>query len=53
MTDVLGTLAAFDEGAGSLTVVADRDGATVTVALDTVVAGKEVPQRPPRRPPRG
>jgi hypothetical protein len=53
MTDVLGVLQAIGHGpAGRAIVLADRDGRVVEIPLTHVVAAKDVPPRPPRRPPR-
>lgn len=48
LTDVLGTLESWAEQA--VTVRRD-DGSLVTVPLTEIVAGKQIPPRPPRRSP--
>lgn len=47
MTDVLGTCESWT---GGLVRVRREDGTVVEIATADIVAGKEVPPRPPRRP---
>lgn len=46
MTDVVGVCEAWGDG---VVVVRREDGTSVEIALADVVAGKPVPDRPPRR----
>jgi hypothetical protein len=46
-SDVVGVLESWDEGVLS---VRRRDGELVSVAAESLVAGKVVPPAPPRRP---
>jgi len=49
LTDVVGRLLAWDEGAEPALRVERRDGSVVAVPLALVVAAKVVPEAPPRR----
>ena len=47
-TDILGELIEVNDAH----LVVDRDGETITLDRSTVVAGKPIPPKPPRRRPR-
>lgn len=49
MTDVTGICEAWDE---AVVTLRREDGTTLAIRIEDVVAGKQIPPRPPRRRPR-